>query len=120
MITSKHLPTRRNEREGTYRKKQKKEEQPKVNTSYTQGKEVFDLREEWVRELRNSKKVSAMKVDTAQRIADMMAPCLSLTVCDRLMFELSAIARARDIARKHLGGTQVVCPIYFQHPNILI
>ena len=32
----------------------------------TQIKGVFDLREEWVRELRNSKKVSAMKVDTVK------------------------------------------------------
>ena len=35
----------------------------------TQIKGVFDLREEWVRELRNSKKVSAMKVDTVKNIA---------------------------------------------------
>ena len=69
----------------------------------TQIKGVFDLRDEWVRELRNSKKVSAMKVDTAKNIADMMTKCLSATVRERLMFELSAIAR--EIARKHLGGT---------------
>ena len=72
---------------------------------YTQIKGVFDLREEWVRELRNNKKVSAMKVGTVKNIADMMAKCLSATVRERLMFELSAIAR--EIARKHLhvGGT---------------
>ena len=58
---------------------------------------------EWVRELRDSKKVSAMKVDTAKNIADMMAQCLSATVRERLMFELSAIAR--EVACKHLGGT---------------
>jgi len=69
----------------------------------TQIKGVFDLRGEWVRELRNSKKVSAMKVDTAKNIADLMTKCLSATVRERLMFELSAIAR--EIARKHLGGT---------------
>ncbi len=39
----------------------------------TQIKGVFDLRDEWVRELRISMKVSAMKVDTAKNIADMMA-----------------------------------------------
>ena len=33
----------------------------------------------------------------------MMTKCLSATVRERLMFELSAIAR--EIARKHLGGT---------------
>ena len=69
----------------------------------TQIKGVFDLRDEWVRELRNSKKVSALKVDTVKNIADMMTKCLSATVRERLMFELSAIAR--EIARKHLGGT---------------
>ena len=67
----------------------------------TQIKGVFDLRDEWVRELRNSKKVSALKVDTVKNIADMMTKCLSATVRERLMFELSAIAR--EIARKHLG-----------------
>ena len=69
----------------------------------TQIKGVFDLREEWVRELRNSKKVSAMEVDTVKNIADMMTKCLSATVRGRLLFELSAIAR--EIARRHLGGT---------------
>ena len=54
---------------------------------------IFDLRDEWVRELRNSKKVSAMKVDTMKNIADMMTKCLSATVRERLMFELSSIAR---------------------------
>ncbi len=44
-----------------------------------------------------------MKVDTAKNISDMMAKCLSATVRERVMFELSAIAR--EIARKHLGGT---------------
>ena len=33
----------------------------------SQIKGVFDLRVEWVRELRNSKKVSAMKVDTMKK-----------------------------------------------------
>ena len=61
------------------------------------------MRDEWVRELGNSKGVSAMKIDTAKNIADTMAKCLSATVRERLMFELSAIAR--EIARKHLGGT---------------
>ena len=69
----------------------------------THIKGVFDLRNEWVRELRNSKKVSALKVDTAKNIADMMTKCLSATVRERLVFELIAIAR--EIARKHLGGT---------------
>ena len=46
-----------------------------------------------------------MKVDTMKKFADMMTKCLSATVREtlRLMFELSAIAR--EIARKHLGGT---------------
>ena len=56
-----------------------------------------------MRELRNSKKVSAMKVDTVKNITDMMAKCLLATVRERLMFELSTIAR--EVARKHLGGT---------------
>ena len=43
-----------------------------------------------------------------KNIADMMTKCLSATVRERLMFVLSAIAR--EIARKHLGGTQVVSP----------
>ena len=61
------------------------------------------MRDEWVRELRNSKGVCALKVDTVKNIDDMMTKCLSATVRERLMFELSAIAR--EIARKHLGGT---------------
>ena len=44
-----------------------------------------------------------MKVDTAKNIADMMAQCLAATVRERLMLELSAIAR--EVACKHLGGT---------------
>ena len=45
------------------------------------------MRDEWVRELRNSKKVSAMKVDTVKNIADMMTKFLSATVRGRLMFD---------------------------------
>ncbi len=41
----------------------------------TDTKGVYVLRDEWVRELWNSKKVFAMKVDTARKIADMMAKC---------------------------------------------
>ena len=40
---------------------------------------------------------------SSKNIADMMTKCLSATVRERIMFELSAIAR--EIARKHLGGT---------------
>ena len=47
-----------------------------------------------------------MKVDTMKNIDDMMTKCLSATVRERLMFELSAIAREIHVARKHLvGGT---------------
>ena len=48
----------------------------------TQIEGVFDLRDELVRELRNSKKVSAMKVDTAKNIADMMTKCQLQSVRD--------------------------------------
>ena len=40
------------------------------------SKGFFDLRGEWVRELRNSKRVAAVKVDTEKNIADMMTRCL--------------------------------------------
>ena len=43
------------------------------------------MRDDWVRELRDSKKVSALKVDAAKHIADMTAKFLSVTVRERLI-----------------------------------
>ena len=38
---------------------------------------IIDMREEWVNELRDKKKVASVKVSTDKNIVDMMTKCLS-------------------------------------------
>ena len=40
-------------------------------------KGIFDMREEWVNEIRDKKKATATKVSTDKNIVDMMTKCLS-------------------------------------------
>ena len=65
-----------------------------------------------MRELRNSKKVSAMKVDTVKNIADMMAKCLSATVHERLVSEIFKCDCSRGSSQA-LRGDVSSYPIYF-------
>ena len=61
------------------------------------------MREEWVNELRDRKKVTAVKVSTDKNIADMMAKCLSASVRNNLEKEVVSIAN-------HLASTKSIAP----------
>ena len=57
------------------------------------------MREEWVNELRDRKKVTAVKVSTDKNIADMMTKCLR----NNLEKEVVSIAN-------HLASTRSIAP----------
>ena len=44
-------------------------------------KGIFDLREQWVKELRDKRRVKAVKISTDKNVADMMAKCLIKSNC---------------------------------------
>ena len=48
-----------------------------VNDDYFCESDHEDMREEWVNELRDKKKVTTVKVSTDKNIVDMMTKCLS-------------------------------------------
>lgn len=66
-------------------------------------KGIFDMREEWVNELRDRKKVKAVKVSTDKNIADMLTKCLSASVRNNLEKEVVRIAN-------HLASTRSIAP----------
>ena len=63
-------------------------------------KGIFDMREEWVNELRDKKKVTAVKVSTDKNIADMMTKCLSASVRNNLEKEVLRITNHLVSTRK--------------------
>ena len=54
---------------------------------------VVDMREDWVSELRDRKQIMAVKVDTAENVADIFTKSLSGTVIDRLGGVVKGIAQ---------------------------
>ena len=43
----------------------------------SQLKGIFDLREQWVKQLRDKRRANAAKISTDKNVADMMAKCLT-------------------------------------------
>ena len=68
----------------------------------TKLKGIFDMREEWVRDLQNESKYSAVHVDTKRNLADMFTKCLSAPVRKALQTEMQKVAM--DIANGKCNG----------------
>ena len=65
---------------------------------------IFDMAEKWVLELKDTKTVDAIKVDTKKNLADMMTKCLSHAV--RSSLEAQIVTIAKTVAKQgYLGGT---------------
>ena len=60
-------------------------------------KGVFDLREQWVKELRDKRRVKATKTSTDKSVADMMARCLTTTVMNNLQMEIDILTQLSDL-----------------------
>ena len=58
----------------------------------TKLRDIYDMREAWVRELRNKFKVKAVKIHTEKNLADMLTKCLAASVRRRLFDEIELIA----------------------------
>ena len=63
----------------------------------SQLKGVFDLREQWVKELRDKRRVKAVKISTDKNVADMMTKCLTPTVMNKLQMEIDILAQLSDV-----------------------
>ena len=55
---------------------------------------VFDMAEKWVLELKDTKVVDAVKVDTTKNLADMMTKCLTYPVRKSLEARIATIAKS--------------------------
>ena len=60
-------------------------------------KGIFDLREQWVKELRDKRRVKAVKISTDKNVADMMTKCLTPTVMNKLQMEIDILAQLSDL-----------------------
>ena len=60
-------------------------------------KRIFDLREQWVKELRDKRRVKAVKISTDKNVADMMTKCLTATVMNKLQMEIDILAQLGDL-----------------------
>ena len=65
---------------------------------------VYDQRKDWIQELKNQAIVTAVKVDTAKNLADLLTKCHSVTTRKRLQQELERIAGQVSSAYS-TGGT---------------
>ena len=63
----------------------------------SQLKGIFDLREQWVKELRDKRRVKAVKISTDKNVADMMTKCLTATVMNKLQMEIDILAQLSDL-----------------------
>ena len=54
---------------------------------------IFDVRDKWVKDLKNMDVLKAVKVDTTLNLADIFTKCLSSQVRATLMDELARIAK---------------------------
>ena len=62
------------------------------------------MAEKWALELKDTKTVDAVKVDTKKNLADMMTKCLSHAV--RSSLEAQIVTIAKTVAKQgYLGGT---------------
>ena len=60
-------------------------------------KGIFDLREQWAKELRDKRGVKAVKISTDKNVADMMTKCLTATVMNKLQMEIDILAQLSDL-----------------------
>ena len=60
---------------------------------------VFDMADKWVSELKDTKVVDAIKVDTTKNIADMMTKCLPYPVRNSLETQIAKIAKSLALAQ---------------------
>ena len=65
---------------------------------------VYDQRKDWIQELKNQAIVTAVKVDTAKNLADLLTKCHSIATRKRLQQELERIAGQVSSAYS-TGGT---------------
>ena len=54
---------------------------------------IFDVRDKWVKDLKDVDVLKAIKVDTKLNLADVFTKCLTATVRETLMAELARIAQ---------------------------
>ena len=54
---------------------------------------IFDVRDKWVKDLKDVDVLKAVKVDTKLNLADVFTKCLTATVRETLMAELARIAQ---------------------------
>ena len=59
---------------------------------------IFDVRDKWVKDLKDVEVLQAVKVDTAFNLADIFTKCTSTAVRKTLMEELVRIARQISLA----------------------
>ena len=60
-------------------------------------KGIFDLREQWVKELRDKRIAAAVKIATDKNVADMMTKCLTAAVMNKLQLEIDLLAQLGDL-----------------------
>ena len=54
--------------------------------------------EQWVKELRDKRRVKAVKISTDKKyVADMMTKCLTATVMNKLQMEIDILAQLGDL-----------------------
>ena len=68
-----------------------------TNPNSTKLKGIFDLREQWVKELRDKRRVKAVKIATDKNVAGMMAKCLTAAVMSKLQLETDLLAQLGDL-----------------------
>ena len=68
----------------------------KATTPNSKLKGVFDLRWNWIKELRDNKRVQAVPIDTTKNIADLFTKCLSASTIRNLINEVRK--RAKTVA----------------------
>ena len=75
----------------------------KSTTPASKLRGIVDMREGWVRELKDSGKIKTVKVDTKENLADLMTKCLSARVREMLYGIIDRItARVVQAFRGHV------------------
>jgi hypothetical protein len=74
----------------------------------TKLKGIYNLREAWVGELKNTKQIKAIKVDTKLNLADLLTKCTRAPTRNVLFDKLDEITSivAHSYKMQYLGGTE--------------
>ena len=64
---------------------------------------IFDMADKWVLELKDTKVVDSIKVETTKNIADMMTKCLPYTVRNSLENRIAEIAKSLALPQPNRG-----------------